>query len=124
MNDQREINRHRMIPFVDQRLGEVERGDAGVLQKAVVEQYLVHAETWKRRTEIALEPNAQIISIEHRILGHLPKSVCSVAHHIRKRTHEHAHLTVKSLQSANRLLSFALLVLDQLEPVGAVHEPR
>ena len=43
VDDQREIHRHRVIALVDQRLGDVERGDAGVLQEAVVEQRFVHA---------------------------------------------------------------------------------
>ncbi len=55
MHDQREIDRHRVIALVDHRLGEVERGDAGVLQQAVVEQRLVHAGP-DRRTARSSDP--------------------------------------------------------------------
>ena len=43
VHDQREVHGHRVIALVDHRLGEVERGDAGALKEAVVEQRLMHA---------------------------------------------------------------------------------
>ena len=55
MDDQRKVHRHRMIAFVDQRLGEVERGDPGILQKTVVEQHLMHAQARKGKAELAFE---------------------------------------------------------------------
>src|SRR5690606_461825 len=48
VDDQREIHGHRVEALVDQRLGEVERGDPRALQELVVEQDLVHARTRKR----------------------------------------------------------------------------
>ena len=113
--NQREVHRHRMISLVDHRLGEVERRDAGFLQEVVVEQHFVHAGTWKRKAQIALEPNAQVIGVEYRILGHLPQSVGPVTHHIGERAHEHAHLPVESFQSADRLLRLTVLVLEQFK---------
>src|SRR6516162_121610 len=101
-----------MISLVDQRFGEVERGDAGFLQKAVVEQHFVHARTRKRKAEIALESNPQVIGIEHRVLGYLPQSVSPVTHHIGECADEHAYLPVESFQSTDRLLCLALLMLD------------
>src|SRR5215472_3491554 len=124
VNNQREIHRHRMISLVDQRLGEVECGNARFLQKAVVEQHLVHAGTRKRKAEITLEANAQVIGVEHRVLGYLPQSVSPMTHHISERAHEHAHLPVKSFQSANRLLRLAFLMLNKPGSVGAVCQPR
>ena len=35
MDDEREVHRHRVIALVDQRFGEIERGDAGALEEAV-----------------------------------------------------------------------------------------
>ena len=43
MDHQREIHGHGMEALVDHRLGEIEGGDAGILEEAVVEQRLMHA---------------------------------------------------------------------------------
>src|SRR3954453_928457 len=52
--DQREIHRHRVISLVDQRLCKIERRDARIFQKTVVEQYLMHAAAGEREAEIVL----------------------------------------------------------------------
>src|SRR5581483_5162726 len=43
MDDQRKIHGHRMEPLVNHRLGEIEGGEAGALEKMIVEQHFVHA---------------------------------------------------------------------------------
>jgi len=56
-----------VITLVDQRLCEIERRHPGVLQKAVVEQHLVHARAGEGEAQIVGEPGAQVIGVEHRL---------------------------------------------------------
>ena len=69
MHHQREIHGHGMIALVDHRLGEIQRGDAGAFQEAVVEQRLMHAgAVAERRAHHVLERGQDVIGRQHRIL--------------------------------------------------------
>ncbi len=61
MHDEREIHRRRMKALIDQGLGEIERGHAGVLQELVVEQRFVHAGSGIGRADDILESGEEII---------------------------------------------------------------
>ena len=113
-----------MKSLVDQRLGEIERGDAGILEEAVVEQHLVHAGAGKGLAERSGEPHPQVVGVEHGILGDLPQAIRAMAHHVAERADEHAHLAMKAFQPPNRLRRRPYRMLDQFEALVAVHEPR
>ena len=52
--------------------------------------------------EIA-QAGADVVGVEHGILGRLPHAVGAVAQHVGERAHEHAHLAVEGGQAAERL---------------------
>src|SRR3546814_4191736 len=72
MDDEREIDRHRVIALVDQPLGDVERREA-FRQSLVAEQRLVHARTRRRkgRVEHIFQAAQHIVGVEYGILGDL-----------------------------------------------------
>jgi hypothetical protein len=71
VHDERKVHRHWMVPLVDQRLGEIEGGDAGVFQETVLEQDLVHARAGKGQAQIVFQQDAQVVGVEHCVLGDL-----------------------------------------------------
>ena len=106
MDDQREIHGHRVIALVDHRLGEVEGGDARVLEEAVIEQHLVHAGALAEgQAHQVLQANADIVRVQHRIFGRQTQPVRAVAQHVGQRPDEHAHLAVEGRHAAKRLLA-------------------
>ena len=113
-----------MEPLVDQRLGEIESGDPGVFQKAVVEQDLVHAGAGEGEAQRVGELDPQIVGVEDGVLRDLAKPVGAMAHHVGQCPDEHAHLAVKAFDPADRARRRALGMLDEIEPAGAVHDPR
>ena len=104
---QRKVHGHRVKPLVDQRLSVIERTDPGRIQEPVVEQYLVHARPQVGRAEHLADPGQQVIGVQHRVPRGLLEAVAAMAHHIAERPHEHAHLAVKTLQAAERLVAGA-----------------
>ena len=127
VDDEREVHRHRVEALVDQRLGEIERGDA--LGEAFVrEQRLVHARTGgaERRVEHVLEAAQHVVGVEHRIARDLPQAVGAVAEDIGQRAGEHAHLAVERghAPEAVRRGVDAVLFLDQLEAALGLRDER
>ena len=57
------IDGHRMDAFIDHRLGEIERGEFEVLEPAVVEQDLMHADL------VAEGRGEQIVQADPDIIG-------------------------------------------------------
>lgn len=130
VHDEREVHRHRVIALVDQRLGDVDRGDPGTIEEMIVEQRLVHARAGvaERRRHHVVEAAQHVVGVQHRVLGDLPEAVGAVAHDVAERAHEHAHLAVERDHAPEALrvrvpADMRLLLLDQLEVrSGVTHE--
>src|SRR5581483_9030277 len=126
VDDQREIHGHRVEALVDHRLGEVERGDAGAFQEAVVEKRLVHA--WpvaEGLTHQVGEPGPDVVGVEDGILRGLPHAVGAVRQHVAHRADEHAHLPVERRDPAEggRAVARLSASLDEFRAVrGEPHE--
>eukprot|EP01035_Chromulina_nebulosa_P038413 gene38413-51894_t len=114
-----------MEALVDHRLGEVERGDVGALKPFVVEQGLVHAGAVREgRRHHVRQTGLDVVGVQHRILGDLTQAVGAVAHHVGQGADIHAHLALEGAHPAEGLGGIALLPLDQVIAIGAVHDPR
>ena len=71
------------------------------------------------------EAGADVVGVEHRVLGGLPHAVGAVREHVGERAHEHAHLAVEGGDAAERLRRVAGLAacLDELGAVAvSAHE--
>src|SRR3546814_5413642 len=93
MDDEREIDRHRVIALVDQPLGDVERREA-FRQSLVAEQRLVHARTRRRegRVEHIFQAAQHIVGVEYGILGDLLEPVGTGAERSEEHTSELQYL--------------------------------
>ena len=80
VHHQREIHGHRVEALVDQRLGEIDRGEA-LGETLVAEHRLVHARPAlrERRVEHVLEAAQDVVGVEHRVLGDLAQAIGAVA---------------------------------------------
>ena len=113
-----------MKALIDHRLGEVERRHPGAVQETVVEQRLVHARGGIGCAHHVAQLRQDVIGVEDGVLGDLAQSVGAVAQHVGVGAGEHAHLSVKGLDAAQRFGPRRGLgaVLDQAQPIAVVDD--
>ena len=116
-----------MEAFVDQRLGQIERGKPGAIEEIIREQRFVHARAagGERRGVEILQAGKDVIGVEHRILGDLAQAIGAVAHHVAERADEHAHLAVEGDHAAEALVRMGAggVFFDQFQAGrGLAHE--
>ena len=88
MHDEREVHCGRMHAIVDERLGDIQRGDAGLLlELAQIENEFMHADAVKRRAERARHAAHEIVRVQNGILCRLGNALAAEREQICQRTH-------------------------------------
>ena len=90
MDDQGEVHGGRMNALVNQGLGHVQGGDAGLLlQAAEIQHELVHTDAVIGRLEGAPELLLQVVGIEHGVLRRLGDALAAQGQQVRQRPDHH-----------------------------------
>ena len=101
-HDQRKIVGRRMKAVVEQPLADVERAHAGAVDRAAADEF-VHVDAVERHREGVAQLDAQIIGVEHRVLGICAQAGGAVLPDVGVGAHEHAEIAEERRHPADRL---------------------
>ena len=102
-DDQREVDRGRVVTPLQQSLGHIQGLDAMLGQVDGRSHELVHAGTVVGQVEHALQPAAQVVGGQHSVLGGLGQAVAAHGQDVGVGAHQHPEVAVKAAHPADRL---------------------
>src|SRR5712672_857483 len=91
-NNQRKCRGIRMEPVVDQSLGDVHGADAILFLVCVAEDHFVHGGQGIREIVNAFQMLADVVGVEHRILGGLPDAG-TIRQNVSEGAHQHSEIS-------------------------------
>jgi len=127
-DDEREVHRRRVEPFVDERLSDVERGHADLLLPRGGQNELVHARAIERDVVRIAELGEEIVRGEDRVVRCLGEAFFAKRSHVRVRADEDAEVPEKSSHASYRIAEAGrlLIVARRVEVIAALvvtHDP-
>src|SRR5438445_6563094 len=97
-----------MEAIVDQALGDVAGLYAVLCLQPIAEDHFVHRSGFVRQLVNSFELLANVVRVEHRVLGGLAQPIWTIGEDVGQRAYEHAEVAVEGADASDRMRTAVL----------------